>query len=97
VKSAYELAMERLRKGEPDAPRLSDEQRKALAEVDARYRAKIAEREIMAQEEILKAEAAGKPEAAVQARERLQEEVSRLEAERESVKERIRAETARDE
>ncbi len=39
MKSAYELAMERLGGEKP----LNDEQKAALAEVDARYRAKEAE------------------------------------------------------
>ena len=43
MKSAYELAMERLG-GESNA--LSDEQKAALAEVDAKMKAKIAETEI---------------------------------------------------
>ena len=48
MKSAYELAMERLEKQSPTA-RLSDEQRAAIAEIEASYRAKIAEREVFLQ------------------------------------------------
>jgi len=88
VKSAYELAMERLRKGQPDAPRLSDEQRKAIAEIDRRYRAKIAEREIMARDDLLKA---GDAETAERIRQRLSDDVSRLRTECEAEKDRVRS------
>ena len=43
MKSAYELAMERLAKSDPDASApLSAEQKRALAEVDTLYQGKIA-------------------------------------------------------
>ncbi len=45
MKSAYELAMERLNKAAP-AQKVSDDQKKQLAELDSKYAAKIAEREI---------------------------------------------------
>ena len=45
MKSAYELAMERLNKTAP-AAKLTGEQKKQLAELDSQYKAKIAEREI---------------------------------------------------
>ena len=45
MKSAYELAMERLNKSQPTA-KITDEQKKELAELDSKYAAKIAEREI---------------------------------------------------
>ena len=41
MKSAYELAMERM--GGSDQS-LSDEQKKAISEIDAKYKAKIAEK-----------------------------------------------------
>lgn len=41
MKSAYELAMERLNKEDPNANKpLSDEQKTQLAEIDERYKAK---------------------------------------------------------
>jgi hypothetical protein len=50
-KSAYELAMERLRKKDQEAGveerRLTDEQRAAIADVRRVYEARIAEREIL--------------------------------------------------
>ena len=45
MKSAYELAMERLEKSAPSA-KVTDEQRTALAEIDSTYKARIAEREV---------------------------------------------------
>src|SRR2546421_8365720 len=46
-KSAYELAMERLAKSDPDAHRpLTPEQKARLAEIDRVYQGKLAEREI---------------------------------------------------
>ena len=54
MKTAYELAMERLNKSAP-AAKLSDAQKKELAELDSKYAAKIAEREIALNAEIAKA------------------------------------------
>ena len=45
MKSAYELAMERLDKETPTV-KLSPQQKKDLAELDSKYAARIAEREI---------------------------------------------------
>ena len=53
MKSAYELAMERLRKQDQDAGveqrPLTDEQKAAIAEVRSFYEAKIAEQEVLQQ------------------------------------------------
>ena len=46
MKSAYELAMERLQKGAPSIS-LTDDQKKELAEVDSTFKAKIAEKELL--------------------------------------------------
>jgi hypothetical protein len=61
MKSAYELAMERLSKSAPSV-KLSDEQKKAIAELESRCAAKIAERELMIKSEIEKAAAKGEHE-----------------------------------
>ena len=45
MKSAYELAMERLNKTAP-VSKVSDKQKKEFAELDSLYASKIAEREI---------------------------------------------------
>jgi phage host-nuclease inhibitor protein Gam len=49
-KSAYELAMEKLKsRGDLEPKSLTDDQKKAIAEVRSRYRARIAEVEIQHQ------------------------------------------------
>ena len=53
MKSAYEIAMERLNKTAP-AAKLTGKQKKQLAELDSRYTAKIAEREIALKGEMAK-------------------------------------------
>jgi hypothetical protein len=56
MKSAYELAMERLQQEDPaSAQPLTDEQKEALAEVNAKFRARKAEREVFLQKQILEA------------------------------------------
>jgi hypothetical protein len=54
MKSAYELAMERLTKSSPTV-KLSAAQKKELAELDAKYASLIAAREIALNGEIAKA------------------------------------------
>ena len=53
MKSSYELAMERLSKNAP-AQKLTAAQKKQLAELDSKYAAKIAEREIALKGEMAK-------------------------------------------
>ena len=59
MKSAYELAMERLQKASPSLS-LTEEQKKELAEIDSKYRAKIAEKELFLRDQIRKAQTEGK-------------------------------------
>ncbi len=61
MKSAYELAMERLQQTSPSLS-LTEEQKKELAELDSKYQAKIAEKELFLNEQIRKAQAEGKVE-----------------------------------
>jgi hypothetical protein len=61
MKSAYELAMERLQKQQPSIA-LTTEQKEQLAEIDSTFKAKIAEKELFLRDEIRKADAAGKLE-----------------------------------
>lgn len=89
MKSAYELAMERLEKSAPTA-KVTDEQREALAGIDASYRAKIAEREVFLQSQLAKAVAAGDPGEADSIRLQLSREVRRLQDECEERKAKIR-------
>ena len=90
MKSAYELAMERLNKTSPST-KLSEEQKKQLAEWDARYAAKIAEREIFLNGERATAAAKGDYEAVAQLEKQLASERKTFKAELEEKKEKIRA------
>ena len=72
MKTAYELAMERLTSKEPTR-KLTDSQKMALAEIDSTYRAKIAERETFLGAKIAGARAGGAHEEVVI----LQEELAR--------------------
>jgi hypothetical protein len=58
MKSSYELAMERLNKSIPTR-KVAKSEKKQLAELDSKFAAKIAEREITSQNEIAKVKAAG--------------------------------------
>lgn len=88
MKTAYELAMERLNKNAPSA-KLSDAQKKELAELDSKYAAKIAEREIALNAEMAKV--AGDFEKEESLRQQLISERRKLQAELEDKKEQARA------
>lgn len=94
MKSAYELAMERLAKNQPIVS-LSDEQKKQLAEIDATFKAKIAEREVFLKDEIGKAQTAGKFDEAETLEKQLVSEVRRLNDDCETKKEKLRASFAK--
>ena len=87
MKSAYEIAMERLNKTAP-AAKLTGKQKKQLAELDSRYTAKIAEREIALKGEMAKV--AGDFEKEKSLREQLVHERKKLQAELEDKKEQVR-------
>jgi hypothetical protein len=89
MKSAYELAMERLQKDSPTQV-LTEEQRKEIAEIDSLYRARIAERELLLKEQIQKEAAAGKFAEVEQLQQQLATELRRLQEEREEKKEQVR-------
>ncbi|MEJ0088767.1 MAG: hypothetical protein WDM80_03295 [Limisphaerales bacterium] len=90
MKSSYELAMERLNKTAP-ASKISVAQKKQLAELDSKYAAKIAGREIALQNEIAQALAAGDPEKADTLQQQLVKERKLLQAELEEKKELVRS------
>ena len=87
MKSAYELAMERLNKTTPTV-KLSDAQKKEIAELESQYAAKIAAREIALNGEIAKANDDFEKEAAL--RDQLLTDRKKLQAELEEKKERVR-------
>jgi molybdopterin converting factor small subunit len=89
MKSSYELAMERLSKNSP-ATKLSATQKKQLAELDAKYTAKIAEREIALRDEINRLAGSGEDEKIGQLQQQLVSERKKIQAELEDKKERVR-------
>jgi hypothetical protein len=89
MKTAYELAMERLNKSAP-ATKLTAEQKKALAELDSVYAAKIAAREIALKSEIEAARERGQFEETAKLQDQLQTDRKVLQTELEQRKETIR-------
>ena len=90
MKSAYELAMERLNKSSPTV-KISQTTKKELAELDSRYAAKIAERELFIKGELAKAVAAGDFEAAAQLEKQLASNRKTLQSELQEKKDAVRA------
>ena len=89
MKTAYELAMERLNKTAP-AIKLTAEQKRQLAELDSAYAAKLAEREIALKDEMAKVYAAGDFEKVEALQQQLVSDRKKLQAELEENKERVR-------
>ena len=88
MKSAYEIAMEKLRKqdeerGEQESP-LSPKQKEEIAEIRRTYKARLAEREILHESEMRKALEKGDPEAAATAEEGYRRDRVQIGAEMES-------------
>ena len=90
MKSAYELAMERLEKSSPSVA-LTEEQKKEIAEMDSVCRAKIAEKELFLNDQIRKVQAAGKFDEVESLEKQLSSEIRRLQEECETKKEKLRA------
>jgi len=90
MKSAYELAMERLEKMSPSIS-LSADQKKEIAEIDSVYRAKIAEKELFLKDQIRKARNARNLEEAESLENQLVSEIRRLQEDCEAKKEKLRA------
>ena len=88
MKSAYELAMNRLEKGSPKTA-LTEEQKKALAEIDSEYNARIAEQKIFLEGEISKV--LGDDQAIAALRRQLAGEIAGIEEKRELRKEKVRS------
>jgi hypothetical protein len=89
MKSAYELAMERLERQAPTR-QLSNEQKSAIAEIESTYRARVAERELFLKGEIAKEVAAGKYDDAESLRKQLAMDTRRLNEECETKKAKAR-------
>jgi hypothetical protein len=90
MKSAYELAMERLEKASPSIS-LTEDQKREIAEIDSAYRAKIAEQELFLRDQIRKAQSAGNLEEVESLEKQLTSEIRRLREDCEAKKEKLRA------
>ncbi len=88
MKSAYELAMERLNKSQPMA-KLDERQRAEIAEIDSKYAAKIAEREILLKDRIGEAAQSGDFDKQQELEAELARERKALQTEWEEKKERV--------
>jgi len=89
MKSAYELAMERLNKNAPTV-KLTEKQKKEIGKLDSLYASKIAQREIFLKGEMAKAEMSGDFEGFEQLQKQLGSEKKNLAAELEEKKEGVR-------
>ena len=90
MKSSYELAMERLNKTAP-AVKLTAAQKEQIADLEVKYKAKTAEREIALKGEIQSATAAGDLEKAEELGRQLVAERKNLQSDLEEKKDRIRS------
>ena len=86
--------MERLQKTSPSLS-LTEEQKKELAEIDSKYRAKIAEKELFLRDQILKAQTEGKADDIDSLEKQLALDVRRLQEESEAAKEKLRSSFAK--
>lgn len=89
MKSAYELAMERLNKTSPTV-KLTDPQKKEIAELESKAAAKIAERELFIKGEIAKAVDKGDMEAVEQLEKQLVSDRKSIQADLEEKKDKVR-------
>ena len=90
MKSAYELAMERLEKAAP-TQKLTDAQKAEIAEIDNLARARVAEKELLLGDQIAKAKAAADFAALDSLEKQLAAERQRIQEEAEAKKQRVRA------
>ena len=90
MKSAYELAMERLQKQAP-ASKLTEAQKKKISEIDVLFKAKRAEKELFLKGEIAKAQASGDYDSIDQLKQQLARELKRVDDDCEEKKEKVRA------
>jgi len=94
MKTAYEIAMERLNKNAPGV-KLNDRQKQELAELDSRYAAKVAERELALSGEMARLKAVGEFEKLAVLEQQLLTARKALQAELEGKKEQVRQRVGR--
>jgi hypothetical protein len=90
MKSAYELAMERLNKDSPSI-KLSADQKKEIADLESKAAAKIAERELFVKGEIAKAVDRGEEELIQQLEKQLVSDRKSIQADLEEKKAKVRS------
>jgi hypothetical protein len=90
MKSAYELAMERLNKKDPQQAPLTSEQKAKIADIDSLYKSKIAEKELFLSPKIQEAKAAGDIGTVESLEKQLRAEVNDFREKMENEKEKIR-------
>jgi hypothetical protein len=91
MKSAYELAMERLNKKDPKASTpLTEVQKKQIAEIDSLYKSKIAEKELFLKPKIQEAKLQGDLTASESLEKQLRTEINDLREKMEAEKEKAR-------
>ncbi|MEO6871873.1 MAG: hypothetical protein ABI233_06600 [Chthoniobacterales bacterium] len=94
MKSAYELAMERLEKSAPTVA-LTDAQKAEIAEIDSTYKARIAEKELFLKGQIATARQSGNFEEVESLEKQLSIELRRLQEDCEEKKNKLRASFAK--
>ena len=90
MKSAYELAMDRLEKQSPSSA-LTIAQKSQIAEIESISRAKIAEKELFLREQVTKALADGDIQGAQQIEQQLVREVRNIHSDAEERKAAVRS------
>ena len=92
MKSAYELAMEKLDREQGQSKPVSEDQKKRIAEVDSRLKAKIAEIEILEDPKIAAAKMGGDMDAVHILQEEKNRDIAKARDRAETEKNEIRAE-----
>ncbi len=85
MKSAYEIAMEKMKAAGASQKKLTDEQKKRVAEIEKKYAARIAETKLSLEQRV----AAAKREDRAELQKQLIDDVKRLEEKREAEKDAI--------
>jgi hypothetical protein len=89
MKSAYELAMERLNKSAPTV-KVSEAQKRELAELESQCQAKLAERELFLKDELVKAVDRGDQEAFEQIQKQLVSDRKTIRSDFDAKKDKVR-------
>jgi hypothetical protein len=90
MKSAYELAMERLEKHSPTAA-LSAAQKEQIAEIESIAKSKMAEKELFLKDQMAKAAAGGDHTGIGQLEQQLTYDLHRIQSNAEEQKEKVRS------